>query len=131
MNMERMLTNILTDDLNSTRDTLTKLLDFKIEFEADWFISMTKGIFSVSAFKRDSEFVPNEFQLPAQGVILTFVVNDLSTYFTRAKNLGINIIEEPRVMPYGQRRMLIKDSSGVVFDISSPTAQLSDEYKSE
>jgi uncharacterized glyoxalase superfamily protein PhnB len=127
--MERMLTNILTDDIQATRDTLVNLLDFNVEFEAKWFVSLAKENIHVSAFKRNSEFIPEPYQLNAQGIILTFVVKNVETYYLRAKNQGINIVEAPTDMPYGQRRMLVKDPSGILLDISSPTAQLGSEYK--
>ncbi len=126
--MERIITNILTEDLKATSETLEKLLDFIIEFDSDWFVIMAKGNNRLSAFKRDSEFIPIDYQMKAQGVIITFVVENVEVYFTRANNLGLNIVEEPRDLPYGQRRMLVQDPSGILLDISSPTAQLDPKY---
>lgn len=125
-----MLTNILTDDLISTRDLFVNLLDFGIEYESDWFISMSSERHcQVAAFLRTSAFIPELYQKSCQGLIITCVVEDVVPYFSKAKELGLNIIEPPRDLPYGQRRFLIKDKSGALIDISAPTALLDPSYK--
>ncbi|MBD2796819.1 hypothetical protein ID856_09770 [Xenorhabdus sp. 18] len=124
-----MLINILTDDLISTRDLFVNLLDFDIEYESDWFISMTSEKHGqVAAFLKTSEFIPELYQKPCQGLIITCIVEDVAPYFSKAKELDLNIIEQPRDLPYGQRRFLIKDSSGALLDISAPTAPLDPSY---
>ncbi|MDR6225709.1 VOC family protein [Desmospora profundinema] len=124
--MNRMLTNILTDDIKATRDTLVGLFDLEVEFDSDWFVSMVGngGTVRIGAFQRNSDFVPSSYQLPAQGVIITIVVDDVESYFSRAKSQDLHIVEEPRDLPYGQRRMLVQDPSGLLIDISAPTASV-------
>lgn len=126
-----MLTTLLTDDLQPTKTLFVSLLDFKIEFESDWFISMTgPDGGQVATMLRTSEFVPEAEQKSAQGVVITIVVDDVETYFRKATALDIDILEAPRDLPYGQRRMLIRDSSGLLLDVSSPTAPLNEQYRS-
>ncbi len=58
-----MLINILTDNLISTRNLFVNLLNFNIEYESNWFISMSsKKHGQVSAFLRTSEFIPEIYQ---------------------------------------------------------------------
>ncbi|PHM38315.1 VOC family protein [Xenorhabdus innexi] len=124
-----MLTNIMTDDLISTKNLFVNLLNFNIEYKSDWFITMHSELHGhVSAFLRTSEFIPEPYQKPCQGVIITFVVEDVEPYFTKAKILNLDIIETPRDLPYGQHRLLIKDNSGALIDISSPTAPFDPAY---
>jgi len=126
-----VLTTLLTDDLQPTKTLFVSLLDFKIEFESDWFISMTgPDGGQVATMLRTSEFVPEAEQKSAQGVVITIVVDDVETYFRKATALDIDILEAPRDLPYGQRRMLIRDSSGLLLDVSSPTAPLNEQYRS-
>ncbi len=123
------MTNLLTDDLAATRDLFRGLLNFEIEYEADWFVSMADGDGNrVAAMARTSEFVPEEFQNSAQGVIITVIVKDVEEYFERAKSLKATIVEEPTDLPYGQRRLLLRDASGALVDVSSPTAPLDPAY---
>ncbi|MDX7986489.1 hypothetical protein FE392_03950 [Xenorhabdus sp. 12] len=124
-----MLTNILTDNLISTRNLFVNLLDFSIEYESNWFISMSSEKHGqVSAFLRTSEFIPNAYQKACQGLIITCIVENVEPYYLKAQKLGVNIIEPPRDLPYGQRRFLIKDQSGALLDISAPTASLDLNY---
>ena len=124
-----MLTNLLADDLAATKNLFVKLFSFTIEYESDWFISMVDPEGGkVSAMSRTSEFVPKAYQKPAQGVMLTVVVSDVEPYFAKAKKLGLQIIEEPRDLPYGQRRLLLADRSGALVDISAPTAPVDARY---
>jgi len=124
-----MLTNLLTDNLSATQDLFVKLLGFDTEYEADWFISMVNEEGDkVSAMLRTSEFIPDQFQKSAQGIMVTLVVDDVERYFDKAKKLKLNIIEEPRDLPYGQRRLLLADASGALVDVSSPTAPLDPSY---
>jgi len=124
-----MFANLLTDDIEKTKDLFVKLLDYEIEYESDWFISMKKSDEDrVGALLKTCEFVPDKFQKSTQGVMLTVIVDDVDVYFQRAKKMGVNIIEEPRDLPYGQRRLLVLDASGALVDISSPTAEPDPEY---
>jgi len=124
-----MLTNIFTEDLKATRDIIVNFLGFTVEYEADWFVSMCSDDGSrVSAMLVTSEFIPADYQQPAQGVMLTFVVDDVEFYFKKAKQQKLTILEKPRNLPYGQRRLLIKDPSGVLIDISAPVAPLDPNY---
>ncbi|WP_420875357.1 VOC family protein [Photorhabdus aegyptia] len=62
-------------------------------------------------------------------MIITCIVEDVEPYYLKAQKLGFNIVEPPRDLPYGQRRLLIKDESGALLDISSPTALLDPNYR--
>jgi len=125
-----MLTTLLTDSPLTTKNLFVNLLNFEVEFESDWFISMTgQDGARVGAMLRTSEFIPDSHQQSAQGVVITIIVENVDDIFQRATSLGLDIVEEPRDLPYGQRRLLIKDASGVLIDVSSPTAPLDESYR--
>jgi predicted enzyme related to lactoylglutathione lyase len=124
-----VITNLFTKDLTATRDLFVQLLRFEVEYESDWFISMVAPDGGkVAAMLQSSEFIPKVFQKRASGIMITVVVKDVEVEFARAKKLNLKLIEEPRDMPYGQRRMLIADASGALLDVSSPTAPLDPKY---
>jgi catechol 2,3-dioxygenase-like lactoylglutathione lyase family enzyme len=124
-----MITNILCDDLMATRNTFGDLLDFNADFESDWFISMNgpRGE-RIGLFSRTSEFIPLDFQHHPQGVIITILVDEVDQYFEKARTLGLRVVEGPRDLPYGQRRMLVHDPSGILIDISAPTAAVDPDF---
>ncbi|MCZ4279232.1 hypothetical protein O4H49_00490 [Kiloniella laminariae] len=55
---------------------------------------------------------------------MTFVVLDCDALYQQALRMHAEIVEKPTDMPYGQRRMLVRDPDGTVLDISAPTALL-------
>lgn len=58
-----MLTNICSDNLTESRDFYTKLFDFKVDFDSDWFvhlISKDKQL-ELGVISRTSEIVPDGF----------------------------------------------------------------------
>ncbi|WP_425258869.1 VOC family protein [Rubrivivax sp. RP6-9] len=124
-----MMTNLFTDDLGATRSLFENLLEFKVEFAADWFVSLkAPGGGQLGVMKRTSEFVPKAHQQAPRGVMITVVVDDVEKAHAKARSLKLEILEAPRDLPYGQRRMLLRDASGALVDVSSPTAPVDPSY---
>ena len=124
--MQRCFTNILSSNVEQSAEFYEKLLNMKRHFDSDWFVILThKNIegLELGLLQRDHEFVPKSLQIPPSGIMITFVVDDCDDIHQKAKSLNTTIIEAPKDMPYGQRRMLIKDPDGTVIDISSPTVK--------
>jgi predicted enzyme related to lactoylglutathione lyase len=124
-----MMTSLFTDDLDATRSLFETLLGFEVEFEADWFVSL-KGPDGgqLGVMRRTGEFIPSAHQAMARGVMITVVVDDVDALHAKAARLGLSIVENPRDLPYGQRRMLLADPSGALVDVSSPVAPVDDRY---
>lgn len=120
--MNRMFTNICTDNLNTTKDFYCRLFDFTVAFDSDWFIHLVSKDqkFELGIIKRNHELVPIDFQTNPQGFYLTFVVDDVDTSYEAIKEQGWDIVQKPTDTFYGQRRLLLKDPNGALLDISSP-----------
>ncbi|UGT63393.1 VOC family protein [Nocardia asteroides] len=124
MAISQSFVNICSDRLSTTRDFYVDLLGFHVSFDSDWFVQLSAedsgAIIGIMA--RDHELVPEQARGAASGSYLTIVVDDVETVFARAKELSVPIVEEPKDLFYGQRRMLVVDPNGVLVDVSSPTA---------
>ncbi len=120
--INRIITNILSDNLVESKEFYTKLFDFSVNFDSDWFVHLVSKDMKLELgiVCRTSEIVPKEFQRNPQGFYLTFVVDDADKMFGIAKSDGIEIVSEPTDTFYGQRRLLLRDPSGTLVDISSP-----------
>jgi catechol 2,3-dioxygenase-like lactoylglutathione lyase family enzyme len=124
MAINRVLYNIMTADLGATKDFYLRLLDMHLLYESDWYIVLKPtedaphelGIIDVN-----HQVVPEAYRATPQGAYVTFVVDDVLTTFGRAKELGLDVIQEPTDLFYGQRRMLLRDPNGLLVDVSSPT----------
>ena len=120
--INRIMTNICSDNLAASRDFYTKLFDFKVDFDSDWFvhlISNDKNL-ELGIIDRTNEIVPKDFQNNPQGFYVTFVVDNADEIFRIAELEKFEIISEPKDTFYGQRRLLLKDPNGTLVDISSP-----------
>ncbi len=116
------MTNICSDNLPESKDFYTKLFDFNVDYESDWFIhliSQDKKL-ELGIIDRTHQMVPNTFQNNPQGFYITFVVEDANEIFKIAKEENIEIVSAPEDTFYGQRRLLLKDPNGTLIDISSP-----------
>lgn len=124
MTISRSFVNICSDQLPTTRDFYVDLLGFQVGYDSDWFVQLSDqdSDATIGIMARDHELVPEQARGKATGSYLTVVVDDVEPVFARAKELGVPIVEEPRDLFYGQRRMLVTDPNGVLVDVSSPTA---------
>ena len=120
--IHRIMTNICSEKLAESRDFYTKLFDFNVVYDSDWFvhlISKDKKL-ELGIIDRTHEMVPEGFQNHPQGFYVTFVVDNVDKIFRIAESEKFEIISEPTDMFYGQRRLLIKDPNGTLVDVSSP-----------
>lgn len=124
--MNRAFTNILSSNVDSAASFYENFLGMSRNFNSDWFVLLTHPecpSFEFGILDRNHATVPPEIAKLPQGVIVTFVVDDVETIFAKAKELGVEILQPPTDTPYGQRRLLMKDMDGTTIDVSSPTAR--------
>ena len=122
MKIDRMMTNICSDNLAESRDFYVTLFDFNVDYDSDWFvhlISKDKQL-ELGIISRTSEIVPKGFQNGPKGFYITFVVESADAVYEIAKKNGLEIMAEPEDTFYGQRRLLLKDPNGALVDVSSP-----------
>jgi predicted enzyme related to lactoylglutathione lyase len=116
------MTNICSTKLSESRDFYTKLFDFNINYDSEWFvhlISKDKQL-ELGIIDKNNELVPAEFQINPNGFYITFVVDNTDEVYKIAKAEKFEILSEPMDTFYGQRRLLIKDPNGALVDVSSP-----------
>ncbi len=120
--LTRMMTNILSDQLEESKVFYTRLFDFEVDFESDWFIhliSKDKQL-ELGIIQAGHAIVPESTQPNNGGYYITFVVDNADEVFEIAKAKGLKILSEPENTFYGQRRLLLEDPNGTMVDVSSP-----------
>lgn len=123
--MQRAFVSVLSGSVEAAARFYQDLLGLTRHFDSDWFIILTHPEMAGLEFgilQRDHAIVPIQAQTVPSGVMMTFVVDDCDKVHAQAMLLGADIIQAPTDMPYGQRRMLVRDLDGTVVDISAPTA---------
>lgn len=136
MGVNRIVTNICSDDLVESKNFYTKLLGFEVMYQSDWYIQLVAPLepdsaagsaapaaptIEVGIIQRDHELVPARYQAAPTGMYVTFVVKDVDTVYAVALELGLEILQPPRNEFYGQRRFLTLDPNGCLIDVSSPS----------
>jgi len=120
--VNRLMTNICSDNLSASKDFYTKLFDFQVDFDSDWFvhlISKDKQL-ELGIIDRTNQIVPDEYQNAPAGFYITFVVESSDDIYKIAVKEKFEVVEEPSDTMYGQRRLLLKDPDGTLVDVSSP-----------
>ncbi|MEL6974017.1 MAG: VOC family protein [Bacteroidota bacterium] len=122
MTINRSMTNICSNNLEKSKAFYSTLFDFDIAFDSDWFVQLVskENQFELGLVDRKHEIVPEAFQQMPAGFYITFVVEDVSAIFEKAKEVNFSIIQEPHDTFYGQRRLLLKDPDGTLVDVSAP-----------
>lgn len=125
--INRMMTNISSEDLPASRDFYSQMLDLDVDYDSDWFvhlISKEKKL-ELGIIKRDHEICPAESNGKPAGFFVTFVVDDVDAAYRQAQGLKLEVVAVPEDTPYGQRRMLLRDPNGIIVDLSSPMKDFS------
>ena len=124
MNIERLLTNVCSNDLDKSKEFYVSLFNFDVDYDSDWFVHLiSKGKeLELGLISETSEIVPKQAKGKISGVYLTFVVESVDELYLKAKRLEISILQTPENTPYGQKRMIVVAPEGTVCDVSSPTS---------
>lgn len=121
--MNRAFTSILTHDVAITAQFYQELLGMKRIGDFGWFVVLSHDDmpqYEIGILDRDHETVPEVVSADPSGFITTFVVDDVEKVYSQAIAVNAEIIQQPRDLPYGQRRLLLRDPAGSVVDVSSP-----------
>jgi predicted enzyme related to lactoylglutathione lyase len=121
--MNRAFSNILTDDVSATAQFYEDLLDMKRAGDFGWFVILSHDDmpgFELGVLDRNHETIPTGVTANPSGVVLTFVVTSLEDVHSQAISMNAEVIEGPTDLPYGQRRLMLRDPAGTAVDISSP-----------
>jgi catechol 2,3-dioxygenase-like lactoylglutathione lyase family enzyme len=116
----RIIANLFSDNLQKSKDFYVNILDFKPQFESNWYINLKSNDsqLEIGLFPKTTDLIPSHYVQSPSGVNLAFVVNDLDEVHDRAMRMNAQIILEPEGDFYGQRRMLLEDPNGILLDIS-------------
>jgi len=132
--IERVLFNILVKDLTTSAAFYRQLAGFKQIYTSDWYVVLAapgRDSVALGLIDQVSQYTPRAAGgLPA-GSYLTLGVDDVYAAYEKAREMGVDLIEEPRPLDYGQTRALLRDPNGVVIDISTPTDQLAPRVATE
>ncbi|MFY0681195.1 MAG: VOC family protein [Thalassovita sp.] len=121
--MNRAFVNILTGDVAATAQFYQDLLGMTRAGDFGWFVLLSHAQMpqlELGILDRDHDTIPEGITARPAGIIATFVVEDVEVIHAKAVAMNAEIIQEPTDLPYGQRRLLLRDPAGTVVDVSAP-----------
>ncbi len=124
--MQRAFPNVLCADPDRSAAFYEAVLGMTRHADFGWFIILTHPAMQGLEFgllDRSQDIIPSGAGGAPSGFMLTFVVEDLEGVVARAEEFGAEIVEAPRDMVYGQRRMVLKDPAGALVDVSAPISR--------
>ena len=125
--MVAMRFNLLSKDLRASVNFYRTLFGLTLVAETDWYVVLSPGAgggVELGLIDEMSEFAPRHAWGMHQGSYIGFAVPDLFTTLAEARTLGAEIITEPVPLDYGETRALVRDPSGMVVAITTPTTDL-------
>jgi len=125
MSIVRAFVSVFSESLPETRDFYVELFGWRVDFDSDWFVHLQareNAALELGILRRNHEIVPEAFRSAPAGTMITIVVPDVDALHEIAVERGLAIVEPPRDLFYGQRRMLLRDPSGTLVDVSSECA---------
>jgi len=123
--MNRAFMNVLCADPEKSAQFYEDILGLTRHGDFGWFIILAHPElpnFEFGLLDKDHDTVPDNPTRAPSAAMMTFVVGDLDPVHARATARGAEIVEDPRDMPYGQRRLVLRDPNGLLVDISCPIA---------
>lgn len=122
---ERAFYSLLSLDLETTSQWYVDLFGFRVVFASDWFVHLQdpdNASLELGVIARDHAIVVDRMRNAPTGGLVTLVVADVDATHRDAVARGVEVLEPPTDLFYGQRRMLIVDPEGQVVDVSSECA---------
>ena len=116
---------IITEKLKETKAFYTKVLEFGIRFENDFYLLMhtpdntAELSFLLPNHPSQQPIFQSSFQ--GKGVYLTIEVADVDALYEAIKTKGITITVELRDEPWGDRHFAIVDPNGIGIDLVTYT----------
>lgn len=120
--VSRAFHSVISTDLARARDWYISLFGYEVSFDSDWFVHLQhpdESTLELGFLARDHEIVTDAMRAAPAGGIVTIVVDDVDDLHEEAVSRGIEILEEPNDLFYGQRRMIIADPDGQLLDVNS------------
>lgn len=122
-NLENMKINagIITEKLEETKAFYTKILDFGVSFENDFYLLLhtpnQTGEISFLKPNHPSQKPIFQTKFDGKGVYLTIEVDDVDAIYKKLIEKGVKIEIEIRDETWGDRHFAIKDPNGIGIDI--------------
>lgn len=112
---------IITDKIAETKEFYTKILNFGVTFENEFYLLMhtpnreSEISFLLPEHPTQQSLFHKQFE--GKGVYLTIETNNVDELYKTIKEMGVEIKIDIRDEPWGDRHFAIADPNGIGIDI--------------
>lgn len=120
MKINRSIINIVSDNLDKSKEFYQTLFDFEVVYDSDWFVNLKNDAgLEIGLIDKTSDIIPAQANSEFGGFYLTFTVESADKIEMLAKDNDYKIIKTATDTFYGMRRLILEDPSGTTIDVSS------------
>ena len=133
--MNSLFPVICVDSVADNKRFYESLLDLKCAFEIDWYVQLQSAeneFLQIAFVEKNHPSVPEPYQKPPEGVVITLEVDDADKYHNKAISLNFPITLSLRDEEFGQRHFMTTDPNGLLVDIVKlipPSKKFSEHYQ--
>ena len=117
---------IITADIKRLVSFYEKVTGLAAQWATEDFAELRAGTFTLAiGSTRTLAFFGEGIATPAanKSVIIEFLVADVDADYARIKGAGIEIVQEPTTMPWGNRSLLLRDPDGSLVNFFTPVGE--------
>src|SRR5262245_17686004 len=107
--------------LKESRDFFLRHFAMAVVFEASWVVMLgdgSDGRICLGLMSGDHPSAPpGPETFDGQGMIMTFQVENVSDLYARLKQASVPLVHDLTDEPWGQRRFMTRDPSGIFVDV--------------
>lgn len=111
---------IMTNDVAGTSAFYQRFFGFEAAFAIDWYTHLVMAgdeSVNLAIIERGHETIPEMARSGVQGLILNLEVEDVDAEYERLMAEGLEMVQELRSEPFGQRHFIARDPNGVLIDV--------------
>jgi catechol 2,3-dioxygenase-like lactoylglutathione lyase family enzyme len=111
---------IMTDDVAGTSAFYQRHFGFEPAFAIDWYTHLVMGGdegVNLAIIEAGHETIPKVARSGVRGLILNFEVENVDAEYERLTSEGLEVLQELRSEPFGQRHFILQDPNGVLIDL--------------
>ena len=118
--MHSLFPDICSKHLPESKAFYTRLFDFDVVFEIDWYIQLKSPDdenLQLAFVRYDHASVPEGYQQLPQGIVITVETNNVAPVYKKAQALNCDTVLPLRDEAWGQRHFMLRDPNGLLVDI--------------
>ena len=118
--VQRIYPVLYSNDVARARDFYVTHFGFEVTFDSGWYASLRhrdNPAYELAIVDSSHESIPETGRGRVSQLLLNFEVDDATAEAERLRNAGVDIAQELRDEPFGQRHVIVAAPDGVLIDV--------------